>query len=345
MYDILFVDDDISLRYIISKMQIWNYCDFRIKKQAKNGQEALELLESLDFDLVITDIRMPIIDGIELLELIRERNIDVKVMLVSTYSEFEYAKRGLQLGASDYIIKPLKEEDLREALDRMALLLSEKNREVKDKKIYAISNDIIERWTKVIIRGNFEEQEIFDEFLSQINQMGIENESVYPSIIKDILERISKELITLFPWLKYVLDFDFQIDKGGLKEKVVEALTLFKATSSKYMLYKYDSFINKVSHSITQNIESDNILDTISDEIGFSKDYIGKQFKNTMGLTLLEYCTLMKIEYAKKMLNNPSMKIYEVSHTLGYNTVDYFTKLFKKYTGETPTSYRKKMHK
>jgi two-component system response regulator YesN len=60
VFNILFVDDDISLRYIISKMKVWKYSEFHIKKQAKNGEEALNFLESDDFDLVITDIRMPI---------------------------------------------------------------------------------------------------------------------------------------------------------------------------------------------------------------------------------------------------------------------------------------------
>ncbi len=341
MYNILFVDDDMSLRYIVSKMKVWNYSEFKITKQAKNGQEALGLLESYDFDVVITDIRMPIIDGLELLEIIRERNIDVLVVLVSTYSEFEYAKRGLQLGAADYVIKPLKEEELKNVLNRLENTLIEKYENSSKSKIYVISNDKIKKWTESIIKNEFNEEEMFKEFYEQINIMGIEQIDNYYLIIKDILERIWEEMISSFGWLKYIVEFNVDFSEEKIQDSILKILNLLKYISEKYMLYRQDNFINKVCAIITQNIQSNNIIDIVSEEMSLSKDYISKQFKNAMEITLIEYCTVMKMEYAKKMLRDTSKKIYEVSDILGYATVDYFTKLFKKYTGETPTKYRR----
>lgn len=341
MYDVLFVDDDISLRFIVSKMKVWNYSDFKITKQAKNGQEALELLESYNFHVVITDIRMPIIDGIELLEIIRERNIDVLVVLVSTYSEFEYAKRGLQLGAVDYVIKPLKEEALAQVLTRLEEKLVEKYE--KNNNIYVISQDKIKKWTSYIIKNQFLEKEMFEDFYKQIVNMGIYQEDTYPIIIKDIVDRIWEEIILAFPWLKYIIELKVSITKENLYEDVIHILNVLKHISDKYMLYKQDNFINRVCIIIMENIENGNIIDIISEKMELSKDYIGKQFKNIMNITLIEYCTIMKIEYSKKLLHDTSKKIYEISDVMGYATVDYFTKLFKKYTGETPTKYRKKI--
>lgn len=346
MYNVLFVDDDISLRYIVSKMKVWNNSEFRITKQAKNGQEALEFLENYDFDVVITDIRMPIIDGLELLELIRERNIDVFVVLVSTYSEFEYAKRGLQLGAVDYVIKPLKEDELRKVLDKLEKMLIEKydNKSSKD-KMYVISKENIKLWTDSIIRDKFYPEIMLQSFYEYVDTMGIENKQIYPSIIKEILERIWEEMLSSFSWLNYVSNLDNIFSEKNSEFEAVDALKIMKYISEKYMLYKYDNVINRICTIIAENIESNNIIEVVSDKLELSKDYIGKQFKAVMDMTLIEYCTFMKMEYAKKMLHDTSKKIYEISDAMGYSTVDYFTKLFKKYIGQTPSQYRKKIEK
>ena len=160
-------------------MKVWKYSEFHIKKQAKNGEEALNLLESDDFDLVITDIRMPILDGLELLEIINERNIDTLVVLASTYSEFEYAKKGLQLGAVDYIIKPLNEENMREMLYRVEkILISKKEQSESVKGNDPISQSKIDKWYEDIINDEYNRDELkdflrvddegLDEFINEV---------------------------------------------------------------------------------------------------------------------------------------------------------------------------------
>lgn len=86
--------------------------------------EALEQLDKERFDLIVTDIRMPFIDGLELLRELRRRAIQTPVILVSSYGEFEYAREGLVLGAFDYIVKPFREEQLNAVLSRVAQSLS-----------------------------------------------------------------------------------------------------------------------------------------------------------------------------------------------------------------------------
>ena len=123
MYKVLFVDDDETIEFIVSRMKIWESSNFKITRYAKNGKEALTVLEKESFDLIITDIRMPIVDGLELLESLREKGDKTLVVLASTYSEFEYAKRGLQSGAVDYIIKPITEDNLKELFIKAENLL------------------------------------------------------------------------------------------------------------------------------------------------------------------------------------------------------------------------------
>ena len=134
MYRILLADDDKELRYIYSKMKVWRECGFAISALTANGKEALEILEKDTFDILITDIRMPFVDGITLLKEIKKRNIAIFSILVSSYNEFEYARQGLILGAFDFIVKPVNEASIREVLERAKVYLAEhaRNRQINE---------------------------------------------------------------------------------------------------------------------------------------------------------------------------------------------------------------------
>ena len=86
-----------------------------------NGKDAFAVLKVEAFDLVLTDIRMPFIDGIELLGKINELGIDVAVAFISSYDEFEYARKGLVLGAFDYLLKPVDYEEFGACIDNLKI--------------------------------------------------------------------------------------------------------------------------------------------------------------------------------------------------------------------------------
>ncbi len=90
---------------------------------AADGEEAVELVERYLPDLLITDIKMPVLGGLELVERIRRTNPDLRILIVSGYSEFEYARRAIELGVDDYILKPIDVEKLREILRRIRIRL------------------------------------------------------------------------------------------------------------------------------------------------------------------------------------------------------------------------------
>lgn len=142
MYKILIVEDDSALRFIYSKKKVWSDCGFCIEDQAANGKDALALIEKKRYDLILTDIQMSFIDGIELLREMRARNIQSEVVLVSSYDEFEYARQGLVLGATDYILKPAEDNKLREMLLRVKEKLDSKQEIAKEVKAAAKSLDI-----------------------------------------------------------------------------------------------------------------------------------------------------------------------------------------------------------
>lgn len=153
MYKVLLVDDDEIARMVCKNMESWNKMGFEIAFEASNGEEALKILDEEHIDVVFTDIRMPLMDGIALLRAIRNRNINVFVVLISLYKEFDYAKEGLKFGAVDYIIKPIKSKELDETLTNVKVCLSEIN----------VLNDY-----KLIIDEIFSQFDLKDSFMERL---------------------------------------------------------------------------------------------------------------------------------------------------------------------------------
>ena len=90
---------------------------------AADGEEAVELVERVLPDLLITDIKMPLLGGLELVKRIRTTNPDLRILIVSGYSEFEYARQAIELGVDDYIVKPIDVHALQETLRRIRIRL------------------------------------------------------------------------------------------------------------------------------------------------------------------------------------------------------------------------------
>ena len=108
---ILIVEDEFLLRQGIKNLVHWEQEGFQVVGETNNGKEALQLIESLHPHLVITDIVMPIMDGIELTGIIQERYPEIKVVVLSSYSDFEYIKSAMKNGAEDYLLKPTMNPD------------------------------------------------------------------------------------------------------------------------------------------------------------------------------------------------------------------------------------------
>ncbi len=93
---------------------------------AKNGQEALDVMESNRIDLIITDIQMPVMDGLKLIEKVRERDEDIPIIVTTAFNEVEYLKRSIDLQVDQYITKPVDTEQLFAAIERTARTITQK---------------------------------------------------------------------------------------------------------------------------------------------------------------------------------------------------------------------------
>ena len=105
---ILFVDDEAIVREGLKKCIDWEVNGFEVVGAAENGEKALAYLGQLSVNIVVTDIKMPVMDGLELIRNSRESGYDSKFLILSGYDDFQYAQRALRYGADDYITKPFK---------------------------------------------------------------------------------------------------------------------------------------------------------------------------------------------------------------------------------------------
>ncbi len=115
---ILIVEDEIKIRRGLAGL-IAKATGDEIVGEARNGREGLELILHTNPDLVITDVRMPEMDGLEMLQAMKERNLDVHCVILSGYSEFDYARKAISYGVDDYLLKPLAPEDIIGLLEKI----------------------------------------------------------------------------------------------------------------------------------------------------------------------------------------------------------------------------------
>ena len=112
---IVIVEDEVRIREGIAKM-IESQTEHVVQGEAVNGEEGLEMILRFKPDLVITDVRMPKMDGLEMVKALHERKIPLHVVILSGYSEFEYAQKAIRYDVDEYLLKPLDIDDIRNML-------------------------------------------------------------------------------------------------------------------------------------------------------------------------------------------------------------------------------------
>ncbi|MCJ7843244.1 response regulator [Lederbergia sp. NSJ-179] len=114
MYKILLVDDEQEIRFGLKNYFPWNNLGFDVIHDCENGKKALEFMKENLVDVVLTDIRMPVMDGIDLARELKEKEIPIQIIFLSGYKDFHYAQNAIKYGVRDYIVKPGKYEEIEE---------------------------------------------------------------------------------------------------------------------------------------------------------------------------------------------------------------------------------------
>ena len=125
MYRVFVVDDEKEIRKGLINFFPWNMLGYEVIGQAENGKQAFDYITK-NFkmvDVLLTDIKMPIMDGIELVRQLMQKGINLKVVFLSAYSDFEYARDGLKMGVVDYALKPTEYNNLIQTFQRISKML------------------------------------------------------------------------------------------------------------------------------------------------------------------------------------------------------------------------------
>ncbi|MDR0381802.1 MAG: response regulator [Oscillospiraceae bacterium] len=124
-YKVLLVDDEVDVRQAIARTLDWESLGFQLSGEASNGEEALELSEQLQPDVILTDIKMPFMDGLTFCRRVKAVLPSVRVAVFSGFDEFEYAKEAIKLEVQEYILKPINAEELAGVFRRLRVSLDE----------------------------------------------------------------------------------------------------------------------------------------------------------------------------------------------------------------------------
>lgn len=169
---LLIADDEKNIRNGLLSLP-WNTIGIQKVYQAENGLEALKILEEKQIDIVISDIKMPGLSGLELAEFVQKNSLDTAVVLLTGFSEFEYAQKALRNGVLDYMLKPLRPKDI------LATVL--KVKETLEKRRY--KEKVVERYEGAANSRDYQEQ--ISWHFRGVNERAME-------ILKDVAQNFSQ---------------------------------------------------------------------------------------------------------------------------------------------------------
>ncbi|MEG2452631.1 MAG: response regulator [Clostridium sp.] len=143
MLKVIVADDEEKICQLIVKLVDWTSLGMEVAAIASNGIEAMEKIISLKPDIVITDIRMPGYDGLELIKRAKSEGINTEFIIISGYRHFEYAQNAIRYGVGDYLLKPIKKDELMDALKRIGERYRERNEQLsfEEKERLGLKND------------------------------------------------------------------------------------------------------------------------------------------------------------------------------------------------------------
>lgn len=131
---VLLVDDEAHITRNLEKVIPWEMLGLTVGGTAKNGVEALELMEQQAFDLLLCDIRMPVMDGLELVRHIRDKALPCDIIMLSGYQDFAYTRTAIQFGVNDYILKPIPYDELTGVIARVMSSQRSKQKQLQEEK-------------------------------------------------------------------------------------------------------------------------------------------------------------------------------------------------------------------
>lgn len=198
MYNVVIAEDESIIRNGLSRLINWQVYDCEVKYLAEDGMRALAYIRDNPVDILITDIKMPHMDGLELIKHVKEINEDIVTFIISGYGEFEYAKTAIKYNVNGYILKPLEEEQLCELILKAVSILRKRAQQRATEqyaRIILLKNLIMAR-EKLFSRVFSSHTEIdkIEENPDLFESLGLDDNMFYGVYLFDVPKEILEEL-------------------------------------------------------------------------------------------------------------------------------------------------------
>lgn len=365
MIKVFLVEDESIIREGIKNNIEWEVNGFRLVGEAGDGEYAYPMILKSQPDILLTDVKMPFMDGLELSRLVKKVLPKTKIIVISGYNEFDYAKEAIKIGINDYLLKPVTSASLMEALKKAAdkiheeqensrlleryFIDYEKYRDLPDKSDYSgVDRKLIRNFLKT---GNVEECGRFiDEYFEAVGEGNYMSLLLRQYMTMDIFYCVQEfirslnvhdekenasELMQLKRVTKAIESAERTIDY--LKELFTFALTVRDKTSGN----RYGILIQEAKDYISENYgNSEFSLNMIAGYIGVSPSYFSSIFKQGTGQSFIEYLTRARIDRACELLKCTTLRTSEIGEKVGYNDPHYFSTAFKKIMGQSPKEFK-----
>lgn len=362
MYNILIVDDEPWAREIVKALGEWTKHHIHVIGEAEDGTQALQMVEDLGPHIVITDMRMPGLDGIGLLKELSERFPALKIIVMSGYDDFVYLKQAIQSKAIEYLLKPLDPNELNAALERCAHELEQARamastawgstfvfmeNAVLDtylayrRQIYGALMDLNEKAIvqcldklKLYLETALPDQQdenirnkIGHDFILMLEEFMTESEVS----VNDVWSDGHRKNTVTFHWLSLT---DAFLDIGSIYKETIEATLALRKNRNRLDLAEVKTYID----SYFQDAIS---LESIAHHFFVSKEHLSRAFKSYMSENVSDYIVRKRMEKARELIQEQGFAIKHAAQLTGFDNLAYFYKVFKKHFGFTPGGLRK----
>ncbi|WP_072329473.1 MULTISPECIES: response regulator [unclassified Paenibacillus] len=331
MYQVMVVEDEQWIRSAVVKMVEQHGGGFEVVAEAGNGEEALQTIYQMWPTIVITDIMMPVQDGLWLAREIAERQLPVITIILTGYNEFEYARQALRYQASDFLLKPVLEEELSKALEKAKQRIPQ----FHDLRQYYLSiQQFFDKITDFDAPALFKEQSRIVSGISEAADLQDHEKSVllrtYSSKYNDLIQSMQPGF-TRIPFLA-----GEEAGRHFLKLSE-EWLQCYNAMNNGEMR----QVIRRVSDFLQEHYAEDLSVSDITQRFHISVSQFSLLFKKYKGQSFINYLNSLRIMQAKHLLVDGELKVYEVAERVGFQSLPHFNRVFKQMTGQSPNEYRK----
>lgn len=346
------IDDEFWTRSSIRNLADWERFGIDQIEEAEDGLAGLGVIQAIQPEIVITDMKMRCLDGVELLRTLTEQYPFIRKIVVSGYDDFAYTKQAIASRVDEYILKPISGGELNKALEKAvrelrssqglytAGLLSKELLLVVGEYKRQIMQGFLELRTDAV-QERFEKLELFLYGQAPLDP-GTSN-SLYKQFMQLLNEQAARMETEISAVLPGRADSFFVTDHTEVGRWIEMLADSYRAVMEQLIQQRKNKNrldIETVRQFIDRSFAAPISLESVAQQFFVSKEHLSRMFKQETGSTVLDYIIEKRMEEAQRLLRDPQVSIKYVAEAVGYSDLTYFYRLFKKVTGSTPANAR-----